>query len=226
MPLVSFVMPCHNEQIFIAQAIDSVREQTLEDWELIIVDDYSTDTTRELLEYYRKLDKRVKPILREKHYGVDAARNLGCKITNSDLLLVLDADDWSSNFRARVTYDHFCKHPDTDLFYGSFMASDERGESLILTNARPFTKESLWKTGFFGICHSVIAYPKRIWEKYPYDGGGEWDLFWKLYKDGCKFRYTERVLGAYRCGNHVWEDFEKREKLLAKKRKKMAESLK
>lgn len=221
MPKISFVMPCHNEQVFIAQAIDSVRKQTLKDWELIIVDDYSTDTTRELLEYYKKLDKRIKPVLREKHYGVDVARNLACKVANSDLLLILDADDWSSNYRARVTYNHFRKHPDTDLFYGSFMAVNERRTSHLLTNAKPFTEESLRRTGFFGICHSTIAYPKRIWEKYPYDGGGEWNLFFKLYKDGCKFRYTERVLGAYRCGENVLRDFEKREKLLAKKRRKM-----
>jgi len=220
-------MPSYEKGAFIARAIESVREQTLKDWELIVVDDCSTDGTQELLKYYRKLDERIKPYYREKNYGVDPARNLGSKIANTNLLLVLDADDWADKKRARITYDHFQKHPDTDLFYGSFMAADIRVKHLIMCCAEKFTKESLERTGFFGICHSTVAYPKRIWEQYPYIGdhdkgnGGEWDLYWRLYKDGGKFRFTTSVLGAYRCGESALKDFEKREKLLVKKRKKM-----
>lgn len=227
MPKVSFVIPTYQKVQFIAKAIDSIRSQTLKDWELIVIDDCSTDGTQELLEYYRNLDDRIKPIYRKKNCGIDATRNLGNKVANANLILVLDADDWADKKRAQITYNHFKKHPDTDLFHGSFMATDERETHFTMCCARLFTKESLERTGLFFICHSTVAYPKRIWEKYLYTGdrakgnGGEWEFYWRLYKDGAKFRFTTSVLGGYRCGDSVRKDCEKYDKLLAKKRKKM-----
>lgn len=221
MPKVSFCIPNWNKGCFLAQAIDSVRKQTLADWELIVVDDNSSDGTQDLLKHYHRIDKRIKPILRRKRYGADAARNLAAKAASSDLLLVLDADDWSDKNRARITYDFFKKYPDTDLFYGSFMTAEPNGRTVMLVTATPIDRFILEKTGFFEICHSTVAYPKRIWKKYPYDGGGEWNLYWNIYKNGGTIRCTKRMLGAYRCSESVEADYSKFKHLLEKKRKKM-----
>lgn len=214
-------MPSYNKGEFIAQAIQSVIKQTLSDWELIIVDDNSIDGTRDLLDYYHRLDKRIKLILRQKRYGVDAARNLGVRASRSGLILVLDADDWSDKNRAEITYNHFQKHPDTDIFYGSFMTAEPDGQTTFLIGAMPVDDDILKRTGMFEICHSTVAYPQRIWEKYPYDGGGEWNLYWNVYKNGGVFRCTKSTLGAYRCSERVQEDYGKFRKLREKKRKKM-----
>jgi len=213
-------MTSYNKGQFIAQAIDSVRKQTLTDWELIIIDDCSTDKTQDLLEYYRRLDERIKPYCRQKNYGCDAAHNLGNKIANTDIILVLDCDDWADKNRAKITYNHFQKHPDTDIFYGSFMTAEPNGQTAILVTGTPVNDEILKRTGMFEICHSTVAYPKRVAEKYPYCGG-EWNLYWNVYKDGGIFRCTRSLLGAYRCSERVEADYGKFKQLREKKKHKM-----
>jgi len=215
-------MPTYQKVQFIAQAIDSVRKQTLQDWELIVVDDCSTDSTQELLKYYRELDDRIIPLYRQKNYGIDATRNLGTARASAKIICVLDADDWADKHRARITYDHFRKHPDTSVFYGAFMTAEPNGQTINLVNATPLTENKLKKTGgFFEICHSVVAYPKEVWKKYPYDGGGDWEFYRRIYKDGGIFRCTEKILGAYRCGESVGKDYAKFKELQIKKRKKL-----
>jgi len=214
-------MPTYNKVQFIARAIESVRGQTLRDWELIIVDDCSTDGTQELLEHYRELDERIKVIYRKKNYGIAVSRNLACKASSSGLILVLDADDWADKCRARVTYNYFKKHPDTDLFYGSFMLAEPDGKCSYLVGATPIDKNILKETGYFEICHSTVAYPKRIWEKYPYKGTGEWDLYWGIYSNSGKIRFTRKTLGAFRCSERCDKDYGKFKHHLEKKKKKM-----
>lgn len=214
-------MPTYQKVQFIAQAINSVRKQTLQDWELIVVDDCSTDGTQELLKYYRNLDSRIIPLYRKKNYGIDATRNLGIARASADIICVLDADDWADKHRARITYDHFRKHPDTSIFYGAFMTAEPNGQTVLLVNASPLDPGVLKRTGMWEICHSTVAYPKKVWKKYPYDGGGDWELYWRIYRDGGIFRCTEKILGAYRCGESVGTDYGKFRQLLEKKKKKM-----
>jgi len=221
MPKLSWIMPTYQKVQFISRAIESVQGQTFKDWELIIVDDCSTDGTQELLKHYRELDERIKPIYRKKNYGIAASRNLACKAASTDLLLILDADDWADKCRARVTYNHFKKHPDTDLFYGSFMLAEPDGECSYLIGATPIDKNILKETGYFEICHSTVAYPKRTWEKYPYKGNGEWDLYWGIYSNGGKIRFTRKTLGAFRCSSRCDKDYGKFKHHLRKKTAKM-----
>jgi len=209
-------MPTYQKVQFIAQAIKSVRKQSLQDWELIVVDDCSTDGTQELLRYYRELDDRIIPLYRKKNYGIDATRNLGAARASAEIICVLDADDWASKHRARITYNHFKKHPDTSIFYGAFMTAEPNGQTVFLVNAALLDESGMWE-----ICHSTVAYPKKVWEKYPYDGGGDWELYRRIYKDSGIFRCTEKVLGAYRCGESVGEDYAKFKQLQIKKRKKL-----
>jgi teichuronic acid biosynthesis glycosyltransferase TuaG len=73
---VSIITPSYNSEKFIAQTIESVLNQTYREWELIIVDDKSTDNTAKVIESYIQKDKRIKCILLEENSGPAIARNI------------------------------------------------------------------------------------------------------------------------------------------------------
>src|SRR5436190_17168642 len=89
MPRVSIVLPTYNRADALARAIASVERQSFGDWELVIVDDGSTDGTAGML---RGLDARVR-VVRQANAGVYAARNAGIRAGRSDLVAFLDSDD-------------------------------------------------------------------------------------------------------------------------------------
>ena len=72
--IVSVVMPLYNCERYVAEAIDSVREQTFTNWELIVVDDGSTDNSACILQDYSSKDSRIQ-IITQKNAGLSAARN-------------------------------------------------------------------------------------------------------------------------------------------------------
>ncbi|MSU73107.1 MAG: glycosyltransferase family 2 protein [Opitutus sp.] len=92
MPRVSVVLPVFNAAATVARAVESIRAQTWSDWELVAVDDGSTDGTREILEPLARDDARVR-IVTQDHAGVAAAANAGLAGTRSELIARMDADD-------------------------------------------------------------------------------------------------------------------------------------
>jgi glycosyltransferase involved in cell wall biosynthesis len=96
MPLVSVIIPCYNSEKFVADTIDSVLKQSFTDWEIIAVNNLSTDDTENILKQYSKLDSRINYYNCDK-LGVSAARNLAINKANSKYLALLDSDDiWYS----------------------------------------------------------------------------------------------------------------------------------
>lgn len=91
-PRVSVVMPAYNAASFIAQAIESILQQTLRDFELIIVDDGSTDATAQIISDYAERDSRIK-VIRGAHRGVSAALNLGLAEAHAPWVAIMHADD-------------------------------------------------------------------------------------------------------------------------------------
>lgn len=91
--LVSIITPTWNCGRFIAETIESVLSQTYENWELIIVDDCSTDNTKEIVERYRKQDSRIKYSCLERNSGAAVARNTALKLAKGRWIAFLDSDD-------------------------------------------------------------------------------------------------------------------------------------
>lgn len=90
---ISVVLPVYNCEKYLARAVESVLKQTYENWELIIVNDGSKDSSLEVAELYVSRDKRIK-LIDKKNEGVSVARNKGMELADGDLLMFLDADDW------------------------------------------------------------------------------------------------------------------------------------
>jgi len=92
-PKVSVIMAAYNAAAFISKAISSVRKQTISAWELIIVDDCSTDSTEEIVRSFAEFDGRIKYLRAQKNGGPGAARNLGFSNAKGEWITVLDSDD-------------------------------------------------------------------------------------------------------------------------------------
>jgi glycosyltransferase involved in cell wall biosynthesis len=106
-PLVSIIIPTYNRAWIVRDAIDSVLGQTYADFELIVVDDGSTDRTPEILNSY---GDRLR-VIRQANQGVSAARNRGIGASSGPLIALLDSDDIWLPEKLTVQVDFFKKHP-------------------------------------------------------------------------------------------------------------------
>src|SRR4029453_2356300 len=97
-PMFSVIIPTYNRASFIAKAVDSVLRQSFNDYEIVVVDDGSTDTTRQALQQY---GERI-TVVNKANSGVSAARNRGIGNANGKWIAFLDSDDeWKENYLAR-----------------------------------------------------------------------------------------------------------------------------
>lgn len=92
--MVSVITPCYNAESTIAQTIESVLNQTYKDWEMLIVDDSSTDRSPEIIKKYIERDKRIKYFKTDKPSGSPSLpRNIGIENASGEYIAFLDADD-------------------------------------------------------------------------------------------------------------------------------------
>lgn len=90
---ISVIMPLYNAEKYLSEALQSVMDQTYEDFELICIDDCSTDRTRDIVEDLQKKDDRVKLLINEEHLGAAPSRNKGLSAAKGEYILFLDGDD-------------------------------------------------------------------------------------------------------------------------------------
>lgn len=91
--MISIVIPTYNREHIIHKTLDSVMHQTYQDWECIIVDDHSTDETKEVIQEYIQNDHRFRYILNERKKGAQGARNTGIVHANGEWICLFDSDD-------------------------------------------------------------------------------------------------------------------------------------
>ena len=92
-PKVSVIIPVYNVEKYLSECIDSVLRQSLSDMEIICIDDGSTDGSAQILEEYRKKDRRIK-VIHQKNAGASAARNAGIANASGEYIYFLDSDDY------------------------------------------------------------------------------------------------------------------------------------
>ena len=92
-PLVSVIMPCYNMASYVSDSIKSVIAQTYPHWELLIVDDASTDETVNIIKSYAQADSRIKFAIKKQNSGISDTRNLCIQMAQGQFLAFLDADD-------------------------------------------------------------------------------------------------------------------------------------
>ena len=90
---LTIIVPVYNVEKYLKKCIDSILEQTYTDFELLLIDDGSTDTSPKICDEYAKKDKRVK-VIHQKNSGLSGARNKGIENSNGKYLLFIDSDDY------------------------------------------------------------------------------------------------------------------------------------
>lgn len=113
-PFFSVIIPTFNRKDFLKIAIESVLEQTCRDFELIIVDDGSTDGTETMLDNYE--DQKIKYLLQE-NKGVSSARNRGLEESKGRFIAFLDSDDKWVDEKLETTIEYIDKYPDINIFH-------------------------------------------------------------------------------------------------------------
>lgn len=125
-PIVSIIMPAFNAAQFIEEAIDSVLAQTCKDWELIVVDDGSTDETAAILA--RQHDPRIS-VIRQANAGASAARNAALDVASGEFVTFMDADDRLPAEALMHRVGYLQANPEVDIVNGGIRVT-EGGEML------------------------------------------------------------------------------------------------
>ena len=149
---VSVVVPIYNVEKYIEQCVDSIRNQTLEDIEIILVDDGSPDNCPQICDEYKKLDNRIK-VVHKKNGGLSSARNAGMRVATGEYIGFVDSDDYIEVDMYEKMYNTAKKY-DVDFvmcdYYKSYI-SDKKEVSLEIDEGM-YNKEKI----------KSIIYPQLI----------------------------------------------------------------
>ncbi len=129
MPSVSIITPTYNRAQYIKEAIESVISQTYSDWELIVVDDGSTDQTFEILDKYAKQDKRIRYI-RQSNAGPSTARNTALAQVSGKYIAFIDDDDRWLPEKLKLQVELMESDPETGFCYVRFQIYKKAGNNL------------------------------------------------------------------------------------------------
>ncbi|MBZ0298024.1 MAG: glycosyltransferase [Anaerolineae bacterium] len=184
-PKVSVVMPVYNAERFLQAAIDSILEQTLADFELILVDDVSQDGSLALMEQNAARDARIKLVRNPHNLGEAGARNAGLKAATGEYVAVQDADDLAAPERLAVQTAYLDAHPEVGALGSTAHRINSEGQIIGQWEA-PQTHERIRAHLLFTspICHTTMMARHRLLEQL----GGytteifttDYDLWWRL----------------------------------------------
>lgn len=104
MPIFSIICAVYNAQNTIKKCIDSILSQTVKDWELLLIDDGSTDDSSKICDEYASRDNRIK-VIHKKNEGVAATRQCGIDIAQGEYMIHVDPDDWIENNTLELMYN-------------------------------------------------------------------------------------------------------------------------
>lgn len=157
--LVSIITPCYNAEKYIAETIESVLKQTYRNWEMIIVDDCSTDKSAEIVKSYMERDPRIKYFRTERPSGSPSLpRNIGIDNASGKYIAFLDADDVWLPEKLKLEVD-FSEKNNYHLVYSFYEKMDwagVRNNRIIKTNVKS-TYKSLLKSNSIPCLTSLVS---------------------------------------------------------------------
>lgn len=198
-PKVSIIIPAYNQREYLAEAIQSVCDQTYRNWELVVVDDGSTDATAEVVANFS--DARIHYIYQE-NKGSPGARNTGIRNSRGDYLAFLDADDIYRSDKLGAQVNHLEQSPLIGLSYASRIEVDHLGNPYWLLSAPAKVALEDLILGFPFTINDLVV--RRSWveriglfdESFRLHSEDP-DFYLRLALEGCRFERTNHFV-AYR----------------------------
>lgn len=193
---ISIITPTYNCAKYIDQTIQSIRCQSYEDYEHIVVDGMSTDSTLKIVQKYQHIK-----LISEKDKGQSDALNKGFKIATGDIFAWQNADDVYSDEAFKIIIDFFLKNPKIDLVYGNYQLINEDGA--FICDVHP----PKWNKWLFIHGRFAPLQPTVFWRKNVYERIGDLDLslhycmdvdFFSRASKLFQFAYIPKFLGKFR----------------------------
>ncbi|MBM6945113.1 MULTISPECIES: glycosyltransferase family 2 protein [Bacteroides] len=215
--LVSVVMPAYNAERFLREAIDSVLNQTYPNFELIIINDGSTDHTEEIILSYS--DSRIKYVRNEQNLKLIKTLNKGVELAQGKYIARMDADDISLPERFEEEVRYLEEHPDVDIVSCFPYDIDLRGK--VLTKSSYFSAtqpQSLKFVSVFAppICHPACMCKTEVLKKYKYSDKPEcqhiedYELWNRMFHTGIRGAVIPKFMFYYRANPsgicHLYND--------------------
>jgi glycosyltransferase involved in cell wall biosynthesis len=216
---VSVLMPIHNEEKYLEEAVTSVLNQSFKDFELIIINDGSNDKSLEIALHLSKKDERVKVIDLKKNVERSAARNRGLKIAKGEYIAFLDGDDLYHKDKLKKQVEFLEKNKEVDVTWGKFKLFGLDDRENVLLEKTEGLKEILMKRAkedidnlrvgdFFGLKGSLsgadMMIRRKVFEKVRFDeklkGHEDYDLLFQIIGKDFKIKLMrqEKPLYFYR----------------------------
>ena len=223
---VSIIVPMYNAEKFIGKAIESVLAQTYQNWEMLIMNDVSTDNSLAIVSVYAKKDERIKIVNTEKNVGVVKGRNFLIDLASGKYIAFLDADDYWHNEKLEKQIK-FMKEKNASIScteYTRVKENEEKINDVIIKEEISYN--DMLKNNYLG-CLTVIYDAEKLGKRYfkELEKNEDYVLWLEIVKDvntiyGLKENLAYyRVLDNSRSSNKVktakvrWEIYRKIEKL-------------
>ncbi|MCZ2225085.1 MAG: glycosyltransferase [Chitinophagales bacterium] len=199
----SIIIPCYNAEKYIAEAIQSVLDQTYINWELIIIDDGSKDSSSKIIAKFLN-DNRIS-FHQQTNSGVSSARNNGLKIAQGNYITYLDADDvwFKDNLKEKVNY---LRNNAIDVVYSSYEVINEKSESISKISDKaiyPTLKDILLQKGNYSTAPSGLVIKKEVLHKIGgfdtnLSNNADQDIWIRILFNNYKIALIEKPLWKYR----------------------------
>lgn len=200
LPLVSVIMPSYNAELYIEEAIASVQAQSYTNWELIVIDDGSKDSTKEIVKKIAEKDPRIRLLINKENMGVAKTRNRGLEVFEGQYVALLDSDDYWYPEMLQKMLDR-AKETKSDIIYCSYEMVDEHNRKIcndfIVPSETNFDKSIIRSV----ITCSTSLITEKFAKSHRFPTGVYHEdiaMWFTALREGCTASGVKEVLAAYR----------------------------
>lgn len=200
--MVSIITPVYNREEFIDECVQSILNQTFKDWELILIDDCSQDSSTTIINNYVKSDSRIKSYFFNENVGAGVARNKGIEISTNRFIAFLDSDDYWHKDKLELQVTYMIQNNIEFSYTNSYQLDKNDNVSKVLLPPKSVNSSSLIFNNYIKT-PTAIYDTKRIGKIYMpnYRKRQDWGLWFNILQKTKKAYCLPKPLAYFRTSN-------------------------